>query len=368
MRLLSVETFYAGSHRRFLDEWISHSRHEHETLTLPGRHWKWRQAGSALWLAEHIPLQAHEKFDALFVSGMVDLSHLKALRPDLPPILLYVHENQFDYPLSPGEHVDFRYGLVDLVNTMVADFTFFNSQYNRQSLFSHAQTLFKRLPDALPRQALDLAQSKSDVAHPGVRVQEIQAFVQNLRVELPSTTPLIIWNHRHEHDKNPKLACEALEALAAEGEDFQLALLGERYSQRPPEFERLHAVLGKRILVDAYPSRQEYWQWLARGHVVLSTACHENFGIAVVEAVSAGCIPLLPQALAYPEVMPPNKPECFWLQEQDVVPQLQHLLSLTSQEKTALGEELQQWMGRYDWSFATEILDDGVDALIPRGK
>lgn len=51
-------------------------------------------------------------------------------------------------------------------------------------------------------------------------------------------------------------------------------------------------------------SKQEYFEWLSQGHVVVSCAIQENFGISVVEAVGMGCIPLLPQRLAYPEIMP----------------------------------------------------------------
>ncbi len=37
---------------------------------------------------------------------------------------------------------------------------------------------------------------------------------------------------------------------------------------------------------------------------MVSTASQENFGIAVVEAIAAGCYPMLPRALSYPEVLP----------------------------------------------------------------
>ncbi len=45
----------------------------------------------------------------------------------------------------------------------------------------------------------------------------------------------------------------------------------------------------------------EYFEWLRKGDVAVSTAIQENFGISAVEAMRMGCAPLLPNRLAYPE-------------------------------------------------------------------
>jgi len=91
--------------------------------------------------------------------------------------------------------------------------------------------------------------------------------------------------------------------LAAGGVDFQLVVMGESFRATPPIFTEARTRLAGRIIHFGYAaSPAEYSAWLKRGDVVVSTATHEFFGIAVVEAVRAGCRPLLPNRLAYPEL------------------------------------------------------------------
>jgi hypothetical protein len=52
------------------------------------------------------------------------------------------------------------------------------------------------------------------------------------------------------------------------------------------------------------PTRAHYLALLGRSHVVLSTAIHEFQGIAVLEAVAVGCLPVVPDALAYQDFIP----------------------------------------------------------------
>ena len=43
---------------------------------------------------------------------------------------------------------------------------------------------------------------------------------------------------------------------------------------------------------------------LAAADIVLSTALHEFQGLAVLEAIAAGCLPAVPDRLVYPELIP----------------------------------------------------------------
>ena len=79
--------------------------------------------------------------------------------------------------------------------------------------------------------------------------------------------------------------------------DFDVALAGQRYTEEPEEFERLRSTLGTRLVHDGHADLEAYRQLLCAADVVVSTARHEFFGIAVVEAIYAGAFPVLPNQL-----------------------------------------------------------------------
>jgi hypothetical protein len=64
---------------------------------------------------------------------------------------------------------------------------------------------------------------------------------------------------------------------------------------------------GPQICHNGYiESPDEYRQHLTTVDIVLSTATQEFQGLAVMEAVQQGCIPLLPDRLCYPEFFAPE--------------------------------------------------------------
>jgi glycosyltransferase involved in cell wall biosynthesis len=115
----------------------------------------------------------------------------------------------------------------------------------------------------------------------------------------------VAWPHRWDHDKGLDELLSLMDQDAGTL-DLRLVLLGERPAREPEQLQRLRAKHGDRIVHDGWvPDRASYLQRLAECDWVLSTARHEFFGIAVVEALMCGCLPWLPDRLSYPELLPP---------------------------------------------------------------
>lgn len=313
LRFLFLEPFYGGSHRDFADGLVAHSRHEIRLVTLPHRFWKWRMRGAAIYWSDRIEDPAG--YDGLIVSSLLNLADLKALWGDrCPPALVYFHENQLTYPSAPDIRHDHQPGFTNIVTALTAQRLLFNSHTHRDAFCAALPEFIRIMPDFRPKWITRVVEKKSAVAYPGCHFSNCSAF----QPKENKPAPLIVWNHRWEHDKNPESFFQALKKMMDHGLDFQVALLGEAFAQMPGVFEQAPRQLGKRLVqYGRVSSRNEYFRWLKRGHIVISTAFQENFGIAVVEAMRHGCLPLLPNRLSYPEILPKAFHKAFLYSHQD---------------------------------------------------
>lgn len=280
--------------------------------------------GAALYFLKNIP--PLEDYDGLITSDMMSLSDFRSLTgTDCPPALVYFHESQITYPLAPGETMDVHFGFTDMTTALAAKRILFNSQTHFDAFFSKLPKFLKMMPDYRPTWVVDEIRSRAGVLHPGCNIAHLNTEPH----PVCSKPPLIIWNHRWEFDKNPKDFFLALDEMVKQGLDFRLALLGENFQNCPKEFTAARERYGKRIVRYGYePARKAYEAWLKEGRVVISTANQENFGISMVEAISAGCIPLLPRRLSYPEIIPESYHDDFlYGNQEDLVEKLARVLT-----------------------------------------
>lgn len=303
---LFIEPFCGGSHRAFAAALTSQAAGSWRLIEQPARHWKWRSRSSALHAAEALADDRTE-YELLCATSMFPLAELGGLVPRLAtvPKVLYFHENQFAYPNREawsGER-DHHFAFNQVISAAAADVCVFNSAWNRASFFAGARAFVARMPDARPTAALQRAEDSAKVLPLPLDLSD-RPVVTGGDADR-ARGPVILWNHRWEHDKDPGRFFRALETLSARGVPFRLVVCGESFRDNPPEFARAQTTLADHIdHFGTLASRADYLALLDRCDLTVSTAVHEFFGIAVLEATHHGARPVVPDDLAYPEHFP----------------------------------------------------------------
>jgi glycosyltransferase involved in cell wall biosynthesis len=310
--------------------------------------------GGAVTLAEAVGELSSEGYrpDAVIVSDMIDLALFRQLTQrhwDSPFTVLYMHENQLAYPSQKGTAVAFPW--INWSSALAADEVWFNSRHHLDTFFDRLPGLFDRFPDGPHDGPVEEVRGKSVVMPVGV---EVSAFSPAVR----SGPARIVWNHRWEHDKRPDRFMKAVTALGSL--DFEIVLCGEERLGGDPARADFVADLGSRVVWDGFADRFTYVDLLNGADIVMSTADHEFYGISVIEAIAAGCCPVLPNRLSYPELIPAEFHEHVLHRGSDptemLIARVKHV-----EEARALGLRLSDEMVAHSWSVTGRRYDARLD-------
>ena len=362
-----LEPYYGGSHAHFVDTFSTHTRHACTLVTLPARKWKWRMRGAALWFAYDDNGWTRRPVDVVLCNDMLSAADLRAVLPKAlrdAAIVCYFHENQLTYPLSQDDERDYQYGMTNISSALSADAVWFNSRYHLDSFADAAGKLLAKMPDHVPRDLPDRIRRNAAVLPPAVAVNTDLTSAKRSRSTGGGVR--FLWCHRWEFDKAPEVFFKGMCCLADSGLDFEVVLVGEQFRTRPAAFDDGLRRLGKRVVHAGYvPDRRAYLELIASCDVVVSTAVQENFGIAVVEAILAGCRPLLPNRLAYPEVIPEAFHEdCLFGSDADLRERLLAIATHTDRMTAAHMIDLRTAVAsRFAPATAIAAMDDAIEVL-----
>uniref|UniRef100_A0AAG5DD99 tRNA-queuosine alpha-mannosyltransferase n=1 Tax=Anopheles atroparvus TaxID=41427 RepID=A0AAG5DD99_ANOAO len=308
--ILILEAFYGGSHKQLLDILLKNfERLEYDLYTIPAKKWHWCARMSALQFAGSIP--ATNTYRTIFCSSVLNLAELIGMRADLASCrkVVYFHENQLSYPVRDSKTRDVQYGVNQITTSLCADVVLFNSQYNMRSFLDSIQSFLNIVPNMSFKGLREKIEPKCKVLFFPIDFQNIpRRPVLNAGLNDRENKSLhLVWPHRWEHDKHPEQLVDALVALHGKEVAFRVSILGERFATIPKCFENLPDRLAGKVIHFGPLPKEDYYRALANGDVVLSTALHEFYGVAMLEAVHCGCVPLAPNRLVYPELYPKDK-------------------------------------------------------------
>ena len=357
LRVALVEPYLGGSHRAWAEGYAERSGHDVEVVGLPAIHWKWRMQGGHVSLVPILERAVSERgpFDVVLATSMTNVPALMGLgRRTLADarVVIYMHENQLTFPLSPNDVPDLTYAVINWTSMLAADLVVFNSRFHRDAWFDELPRFLARFPDRSHASLVDGVRSRSTVAPVGADLQSLGSIER-----CPGDRPLVLWNQRWEYDTGTTDFVEAVERLVTEGVDIDVALAGDRPVDDPPDLRRLRASLGARLVHDGHAGRDAYRALLRRSDIVVSAAHHEFFGVAITEAVAAGAFPVLPNRLVYPERIPKEHHGTCLYDEGGLADRLRWALGHPT-EIRAIAADLAPTMLECDWSVQAPVLDE----------
>lgn len=288
--VLLVEPWLGGSHQAWAEGLQRTSRHSIEVLGRPPGNWRTTFERSARELADTPGIAP----DLVIASSMMDTAEFLARSGfEQVPTLLYLHENQLTYD---RDRPDLIRGAANWRSVRAADRIAFNSRFHLDDFFGALPLL------GVGEQDLVGARAKSLVLPVGIDPPP----PRQTRDDGP---PVVLWNHRWEHDKDPQAFVDALITVA--DLPFRLILAGEG-SRLDQYVAQLGGGLRDRVLHAGFAPADRYPELVGQADIVVSTARQEFFGIAVAEAMAAGAVPLVPNRLAYPELLGSDLAACLY--------------------------------------------------------
>jgi glycosyltransferase involved in cell wall biosynthesis len=293
--------------------------------------------------------------DLIIASDMLDLTVFLALTRIDIPTAVYFHENQLTYPPGPRIKRDLRVGFINYASALAADRVFFNSTFHRETFLDELLRLLKHYPDYNELPTVNAIRSKSKVLRLGLDLRRFDAY----ETASKAGSPTILWNHRWEYDKNPGSFFQALGQLASEGATFQVILAGENSRQRAGEFETARDLLGSRVIHYGYASSfEDYARLLWQSTIAVSCAWQDFFGISMCEAIYCRCLPLMPNRLNYPDLIPTEYHNLCLYEEGELATALKGALS------TYAPPDLRSKVSDFDWSIMAPEYDRVFQGMI----
>jgi glycosyltransferase involved in cell wall biosynthesis len=367
VRVAVVEPYLGGSHASWALGYQQHSRHDIVVLSHTDRFWKWRMHGAHVTLAQELEREVDRNgpVDLVVGSSMLNgAGFLGLARRTIgdAAFVIYMHENQLGYPLSPRDRADLSYPMINWTSMAVADLVIFNSDFHRREWFEEVPRFLRQFPDYQQQSFVPAVERRSIVLPVGVDLRRFDDVAST-----PGEVARIVWNQRWEYDKGTQELATAIRELVRRGVEFELILAGEQFPTDPEEFVQLRNELGDRLIHYGWAEPDEYVRLLASSDIVVSTAHHEFFGIAITEAVYAGAFPVLPNRLVYPERIPARfHGRCLYETSEEFVAKIEWAVANRS-EAAEIAQVIGSHMTTADWSLVATQYDEAL-AAIAAGK
>lgn len=116
---------------------------------------------------------------------------------------------------------------------------------------------------------------------------------------------IILFSHRWDYEKRPNIFVDMMNNLYKKRKDFKVYITTSRKKFRSNQqwlIDKLNlAKFPYKIFANI--NKQEYYQLVSQSKVFVSTTIEENFGYCLLESMTLGCTPVVPNKYSHPEIL-----------------------------------------------------------------
>jgi glycosyltransferase involved in cell wall biosynthesis len=171
----------------------------------------------------------------------------------------------------------------------------------------------------------------------------------------------VIFPHRPDHEKRPGVFLDLMEQVQRSLGPLRIVFTTGRPTYRstndPDTLRRIQAWQVQGLCeVHTGLSRADFYRLLRRSKVVMSTAIEENFGYAIVEGMTFGALPLLPDGFSYPELVQGDKRFLYRPERasDSLAPKLFDLLVADDSWRAEVSAIAREW-DRSEWRIVNDL-------------
>lgn len=133
--------------------------------------------------------------------------------------------------------------------------------------------------------------------------------LRDMPIAAGSGKPAIVWNHRFEQYKGPDETAEAIRTLRAGGRDFEV-ITTVAADQNVDTFPFDRALIT--------PDHRQYLANIAIPAINTCNSRYETFNLSMLDSIALGHLPVVPNGMTFPELVPAGYPYLFDSRQEQV--------------------------------------------------
>lgn len=236
----------------------------------------------------------------------------RAAQPSIAAQHHYIIHESLPEPNDPATH---SRGLLQIIGTIAADAVAVNSEHTRTMM---VESFGKVLSEDRIRKILDKTTlHRFGLVDEPLLSKEVREYEK----------PVVVYNHRMELYKQPDKTADVLRELRDAGYDFEVWLtqhIGQSSSKMPAD----------RLVGD--PDYDTYIDNIAVPAINTINSKHETFCISMLDSMALGHLPVVPNRVTFPEIVPDGYPFVF---------------ESTSEQRDMIAHIIDNWQSvRDEWS------------------